>query len=234
MDYKGVKQSEKNILMKVTSRERPDKLLTTVSQYISKARNPSKMVWLFSFDEGDVCSTKEFRDKISLLVWQSCKSFDNIHVVVSGSENKIHAINRDVEKVQGWDILLNISDDQIPEVNGYDDIIRNTMPDNLDASLWFFDGCQPRINTQEIIGRVYFERTNLIYNPIYKSFYCDNEATEVASRLGKLIQSSQCIIRHCHPAVVKSVPTDDLYRRNDSYWQQDQDTFNQRVAVQFT
>jgi len=238
MDFNGLKHhSDKVILAKVTSRERPEVLRQTIQKYIDLAHDLSKMVWLFSCDIDD----KKTADV--------CESFNlsNKHIFIGDSDNKIDAINRDIisfnrisyDKQQTfpkhWDILLNISDDQIPMVKGYDEIIRRSMPNDLDASLWFHDGWQNRINTQEIVGRKYYERFNYIYNPLYKSFFCDNESTEVAKRLGKSIYTNKCIIKHFHPGwnAQSHIKKDALYIRNDKYWREDEDTFNLRQIQNF-
>ena len=220
-----------NILMKVTSRERPKQLIETIKSYIELATNPNDMVWLLSFDSDDEsCNTVWFRESI-----QSILSNKDGCAWWNKSSGKINAINRDVELVtDNWDILLNISDDQRPIVKGYDDVIRNAMPSDLDASIWHLDG-QPRVNTQEIIGRNYYNRFNYIYNPVYKSLFCDNEATEVARILGKQIKSNQQIVRHLHPAWCKQdgFSRDALYDRNDKFWNEDQNTFNERKKINF-
>jgi hypothetical protein len=214
----------KTILMKVTSRERPASLLQCVNKYIELANNPNHMIWLFSLDKDDVLTTP--------IIHQLPK---NSIIVLGTSQNKIHAINRDIKEVDNWDILLNISDDQLPIIKGYDDIIRDAMPHNLDASLWFSDGHQPRINTQEIIGLNYYLRFGYIYNPHYKSFFCDNEATEVGLKLNKIKRSNQCIIKHFHPGWDKTQQfrQDNLYKKNDKYWDEDQLTFNNRRASNY-
>lgn len=244
-DFQGIKQSDKVILMKVTSRDRPDQLLETVRQYISLANNVKGMVWLFSFDEDCECSTLAFMGKLKSVFPEN---YQRVLIVIGSSKSKIHAINRDIKYmydnfkhcfygrdiVNEWDILLNISDDQRPILEGYDDIIRRTMPDDLDASLWFSDG-QPRINTQEIIGRAYYERFGYIYNPEYKSLFCDNEATEVAAILGKQIKSNQQIVKHYHPAWggSEAFKEDALYERNNNFWNEDQATFERRKKLNF-
>lgn len=221
----------KTILMKVTSRERPDILLETVRQYVAMANNTEDMVWLFSFDVDCECSSTYFENKLlKLFIYPK-----NVSIIRNVSYNKINAINRDVSSVtDDWQILLNISDDQRPILKGYDDIIRNAMPDHLDASLWFSDG-QPRVNTQEIVGREYYKRFNCIYHPDYKSLWCDNEATEVAFMLDKQIKSKQQIIKHYHPAWggSESIPNDELYKRNNKFWNEDEATFKRRKQNNF-
>jgi hypothetical protein len=222
MNYTGIKQSDKVLLMKVTSRGRPEICKNTIERYKYLAANPDKMLWILSVDDNDP------------KIYEYC-DIKGVILMTNPPSNKITAINSNVPET-GWDILLNISDDQIPIVQGYDDIIRNTMPDDLDHSLWFNDGWQPRINTQEIIGYNYYKRFGYIYNPIYKSFYCDNESTIVAKKLGKLIQSPKCIIKHFHPGWDKNshIKMDDLYRHNDQFFGSDGLIFKQREANGFT
>lgn len=221
MQYEGVK--DKIILMKVTSRNRPEKLLHCISEYLRMAHNPTAMKWLVTLDhDDDSCNNLEFIEKIKSLIPEAYISFGK-------SNNKIHAINRDVEAYttcNEWHILLNISDDQRPVTQGYDLVIRNTMPNHLDASLWFYDGFQPRINTQEILGLNYWKRTGNIYDPRFKSFYCDNLSTYVAQKEGKLIKSDKCIIMHFHPACLPNqVSSDSLYDKNQAYWHEDKRTY---------
>jgi hypothetical protein len=189
------------------------------------ANNTNNMVWIFTIDEDDETFQKE-----DFNVFLQNLKIDYI-IYIGNSQGKIDAINRDVASIsKDWDILLNISDDQLPIISGYDDIIRNTMPDNLDFSLWFNDGHQNDIITQEILGRKYYEDQGYIYFPKYKSFFCDNESTIVAQKKGKLIKSALCIIKHFHPhwGYNDHIQQDQLYITNDAYWEHDKNLFNQR------
>ena len=129
---------------------------------------------------------------------------ENMHVHVGNSKTKIEAINADVPATD-WDILVLISDDMIPEVKGFDDVIRGDMsrlyPDT-DGVLWYFDGWRRDLNTLCVIGRKYYDRFGYIYHPAYKSFWCDMEFTEVASALGRQTFIDRTIIRHLHPDIV--------------------------------
>lgn len=228
MEFHGVKQSNKVILMKVTSRERPKILLDTVSEYIRLANNTADMVWLFSFDRDDkICNNHGFINSIELLIPTSSR------FVIGRSSSKISAINNGLNlEDRYWDILLNISDDQRPILQGYDDIIRRAMPDDLDASLWFTDG-QPRINTQEIIGKKYYERFGYIYHPDFKSLFCDNLSTDMALFLGKCIKSNKQIVKHFHPAWggSEAFKMDSLYERNNQFWNEDEATYKRIVSA---
>ena len=122
MEYKGV--IEKTILMKVTSRGRPQQLIHAINEYLRLASNPKAMTWLITLDhDDDKCNTVSFCDSLGHIL-------DEPNIAFGHSDNKIHAINRDVNQlhIHHWDILLNISDDQLPIVQGYDAIIREAMP----------------------------------------------------------------------------------------------------------
>ena len=223
----------KTILMKVTSRGRPTVLLQTITDYVALANNTNDMVWLFTFDADDKLYY-DINDKIKKIIKTDKYVISNQLV---SNANKIEAINRDINELESkWDILLNISDDQRPIKKGYDDMIRNAMPDDLDQSLWFWDGHQNRINTQEIVGYNYYKRFKSVYHSEYKSFFCDNEATEVALALGKFFRSPVCIIKHLHPQWMQNkgpIPQDELYKRNDKYWTHDEALYKARKQFNF-
>lgn len=218
---------DKIILCKVTSRGRPNELIKCIKSYLDLAHNPTALKWLFSFDVDDEkYASLSFTDSIAHLI-PGCS------IAFGKSNSKIHAINRDMEhfdKMNDWHILVNISDDQLAEVEGWDKDIRETMPNDLDASLWYFDGRQERLNTMEIVGRKYYERFNYIYYPEYKSFFCDNEAHEVAESLGKLIKTGRCIIKHYHYNWTNAthMKRDDTYIKAEKHWSHDETLYKQR------
>jgi hypothetical protein len=97
------------------------------------------------------------------------KKIKNLSYFFGKSENKVSAINRDLKSNDNWDILLLASDDMIPQIKGYDSVIRDNMtthfPDT-DGVLWFNDGNRKDLNTLSILGKKYYQRFNYIYNPI--------------------------------------------------------------------
>ena len=231
MEVKLVKP--KVILCKVTSRGRPEELIKCIRTYLDLANDTKSLKWLFSFDVDDTkYNSLGFIDSIRGIVQGDCT------ICFGHSNSKIHAINRDIESysVQNeWDILLTISDDMLAVQKGWDDSIRSLMPNSLDYSLWFKDGRQDRLNTIEIQGRKYFERFKYIYYPEYKSFFCDNEAHEVAEKLGKLIKTNQNIITHFHYnwASQTHMKHDETYIKAEKHWGHDEALYNKRKANGF-
>jgi hypothetical protein len=158
-------------------------------------------------------------------------------VFFSPNKSKIEACNANMHEIPyEWDIVVLVSDDMIPQVEGWDATIRNHMlayfPDT-NGVLWFNDGCQKeKLNTLCIYGRKVFDETlKHIYEPDYKSFYCDTELTD-RCRSGDLVDKckyiSHCIIRHEHPGTGYAQNMDPLYAKNQAYWTADLRTYIRR------
>lgn len=219
------------LLIKFPTRGRPDKFFEVLNLYYDKAKNKSNLAFLISCDVDDpsmnnpivIQKLEEFSKKCKLLYF------------FGHSKTKVQAINADMEKVEGWDILLLASDDMIPIVDGYDEIIRNDMwlyHRNMDGVLWYNDGGQDKINTLAILGYRYYKRFNYIYNPEYISLWCDNEFTDVSIILGKYYKSNQIIIEHAHP-VYQKTNFDILYARNESFFNADKEIYERREKQNF-
>ena len=156
------------------------------------------------------------------------------------NKSKIEAVNADMEKIEyPWDIVVLVSDDMIPQVRGYDDVIRNYMlskfPDT-DGILWFNDGTQGKnLNTLSIMGRKMYESFGYIYHPSYKSLFCDTEFTDLCngSLASKCLYIDYCIIRHEHPGTGFKQKQDSLYEKNQKYWNEDMLTYIHRKKYNY-
>lgn len=217
------------ILAKYPTRSRPDLFLKTLSEYINLANDNSTIQYLISYDADDVTMSLDVIEKAIAL-------HPNVVMVEGEGVNKIEACNRDIEKAEEWDICLLISDDMEIKADGWDDKLRQDMnrfyPDT-DGCLWYFDGSQSEICTLSCVGKKYYDRFEYLYHPSYKSFYCDNEFTEVAQSTNQIKFISQTIIKHQHPAWGGGVKEDALYRRNDIYWNNDSNNYQKRKANGF-
>lgn len=213
------------ILVKFPTKNRPQKFLDALRKYIGMADDVSRMKFMITLD----------RDDTTYDLHEITMEFPSLVISVSESKNKVDAINRDMSRAPPFDIVLLASDDMIPVVKGYDTIIRTKMkklyPDT-DGVLWFYDGYQKRINTLIVMGKRYFDRFGFLYDPVYKSFFCDNEFTEVAEKLKKQAFIDETIIKHEHPANT-GVESDELYKTNDKYWKEDEYTYSTRNKTDF-
>jgi hypothetical protein len=215
------------ILLKCPTRSRPHKVTSTLNAYLTMANKQSQIGIAVSCDADDETMTNLAKEDLKY----SLKKAGYVEIFTGESKNKIEACNADVEKVSyDWDILVLVSDDMIPQVKGYDDVLRNYMmayfPDT-DGILWVNDGHQKNnLNTISIMGRKMYERIGNIYNPIYKSFFCDDEFTELClvEFKNKCQYISTNLIRHEHPSNGYN-NKDSLYLRNQEFFMEDMKTY---------
>jgi hypothetical protein len=184
------------LLIKFPTRNRKNKFFKVLKQYQNLCEDIESTQFLITLDnDDDEMNSSEVNDIFN--------TFKNVKVVYGNSDSKIHAINRDIELANEWDIILLASDDMVPKVKGYDNIIRNKMKEfypDTDGILWFNDGHQgTRLNTLSILGNKYYNRFGYIYQPEYKSVWCDNEFMLVGNLLEKQTYFDEIIIEHEHP-----------------------------------
>jgi hypothetical protein len=185
------------ILVKFPTRGRRSKFLDTFTKYYDLCLDKNNIMFLITVDDDDQETSDKMFDKI-------LNSYGNVIIDRGSSKNKIHAVNRGVNSINyDWDVLVLASDDMIPQVIGYDQIIRDNMNKfypKKDGVLWFNDGFQgEKLNTLCILGKKYYEKFNYIYYPEYKSCWSDNEFMQVANILKKQTYIDLVIIKHEHP-----------------------------------
>jgi hypothetical protein len=185
------------ILIKFPTRNRKEKFFDVLQKYYDYATDKKNLEFLITLDSDDLSMNN---DEVKLKL----NEFNNLRYIFGKSENKIHAVNRDIDiNNSNWDIILLASDDMIPIQLGYDELIRNKMKEfysDTDGVLWFNDGFQGnKLNTLCILGKKYYQRFNYIYYPNYKSTWSDNEFMDVANILNKQKYFNDIIIKHEHP-----------------------------------
>lgn len=214
---------ERRILFNIASRSRPTKFIKLVAYIQSYVKEPYSILAKIDSDDD------RLHDYLHIA---------GIYYAIGKSENKIHAINRDIPKT-GWDILVDISDDFVFTDPNFADIIREHCGPNdiLKFPEPYADGQSKSNSGKEIIimavmGNEYYNRFGYIYNPAYKSLYCDNELTEVARRKGRLKVVNIPIFYHAHPAAgygTKDAQT--VY--TESFNQEDKRTYLKRLGEGF-
>ncbi len=221
------------ILLKCPTRSRPGKVLKTLSAYVRLANHPEQMGIAISCDNDDASMKQvpELESMIQRCAWS--------RIFYSDNHSKIEACNANMKDIEWeWDIVVLVSDDMIPQIKGYDDVIRNHMmsrfPDTR-GILWFHDGHQAQnLNTLCIYGREFYKQQGFLYNPAYKSLFCDTELTDQCRQEYKdiCLYIPYCIIRHEHPGTGYG-GMDALYNTNQRFWTQDMYTYIHRKAYPF-
>ena len=216
-----------NLVIKFPTRGRANKFLNVLNRYIEFMDDKSTRIIVSCDNDDETMKQSYVTDELS--------NMKNVTVVFGDSKTKIEACNADIKDVD-FDIVLLASDDMVPQVRGYDTIIKESMKDyfpNTDGVLWFNDGYQSRaMNTLCILGKKYYDRFGYIYHPDYISLWCDNEFTVVANMLGRQKYFEQVIIQHQHPAAGFG-ENDSLYNENDKYNDADMSTFMRRQQNRF-
>lgn len=201
-------------LINFATRSRPDKFFNCMDNIIGLLSNENdfQIIVTADIDDKTMCND-EVRDKVA--------AYPNTKIFYGLSKNKIDAINKNVPLADGdWDILINQSDDMFWLQNGFDKIIADHMnkyfPD-FDGFLHYHDmsPASDVLCTLSILGRKYYERTNYIYHPDYANVYCDQEATDVAKKLGKHKYFNINLFEHRHP-VWKKAEMDEQYVKTEN------------------
>ena len=185
-----------------------------------------QLIWAITCDRDDPAMTDpEMHD---WMVRRGCMVHYGNH------KSKIEAVNAGMRAFTQWDILVLVSDDMIPVVRGWDDIVVSDMvnrfPD-LDGALNYNDGKrEDGLCTLSIMGRSLYKRFGYIYHPAYKSEYCDNEFTEVCNALGKMARIDRVIVKH---EWYEATGKDDLFVRNRALNAVDKKTYARRKSRGF-
>lgn len=220
------------ILLKLPTRERPQRFSRALWSYLFRAEDPSNIRVIVSMDEDDKENAGIIQAELSTYLTEA-----KIHVPPLGKRvNKIEAVNRDIPS-QGWDILVVASDDMMCVEQGWDKIIRDDMArlhPGGDGCLWYNDAYTGgRICTLPIMDHQYYSRFGFVYAPQYISVKADNEQTEVAQKLGRITYDPRILFRHEHPINNAAVEPDALHHKNEGYFGRDSLTYETRKLAGF-
>ncbi len=221
------------MLIKWPTRQRPQKFLENLARWRAMLSGCNQVHFLISVDEDDSTMNQP-------AIRKALAAMANVTLRVGpAGRSKIAACNADVD---AWvretsltpHVLVLASDDMVPQVPGYDQLITTTMAEvfpNVDGALHFDDGYHGgnRVITLSVLGWNLYTKFGYLYQPEYQSFFCDNEFTDVTRAIGAYHYDPRVIVRHCH---VGRTP-DALYRRNQACWLQDQNTYHRRHQAGF-
>lgn len=216
------------ILFHYPTRNRRDWFKETLATYYDMMSPECDFEFVITLDNDD----SSMNDNA---VREYLNSIKNLSYVYGDSKTKIEACNADINYLREWDIVVLVSDDMIPVVKDFDKIIVELMtkhfPDTFGA-LHFNDGLygKDRTITYSILGRKLYERFGYIYHPAYRSFYCDNEFTDVVRKLKTYHYNPRVIVKHEWSGGLNS--KDALYRRN-SGMKGDEKIYNKRKLLGF-
>ncbi len=215
------------LLYNFASRSRPSKLIACIENILSLSMHYDwEMIITLDVDDTTV-STKSFNDKLLSLD-------KRIRPVYGFSKSKVDAINKNVWMCQGWDILLNHSDDMMFLEKGFDLDIIGEFYDFTGLVHFPDQRVNEKLCTYSIMHRKYYDQFGYIYHPDYRNLFCDNEQTCVAKMLGKYKYVDKKILEHQHYRAGYGAP-DELMLKTDSWeaYEYDSAVFQKRAAINF-
>jgi len=212
------------ILVKYPTRERFFQFQFILTEAFRLSSERENIHYLVSYDEDD----KNF----NLERAQSLLPEQHITFIKGKSENKIHACNRDMDKITDWDIVMLLSDDMVCKQEGWDYYIREAFAEK-DRCVHFYDGYRDELMTLALMDKAYYNRDKYIYNPAYKSLFADNEMMEVAKLRGRYFYENRILFKHEHYSNSRRVRPDALMRRTESFYKEDEATYLKRKETNF-
>lgn len=216
--------SDLKLLVRMPTRSRPDQALAVLTKY--REMSGVQVALEVVIDEDDASmATPEVHRRLHELY---CA------VAVGPHKSKIEAVNGG--QLKDWDVLLLASDDMVPIVDGYATRILSAMAEHfpqLDGALYFNDNyVGAKLCTLPIFGRRLYEQFGHVYHPEYKSFFCDNEQTEVLQAVKRLVYIDEKLIEHRHYAnPAAKAPMDALYKTSGAFWDHDKAIYERRRAT---
>ena len=223
-------------MVQMATRGRKEKFLECLQLHVDTSSNKDSLVFNISCDVDDnSMNTHKTRSDI-LSIYKNC--FINFN----RNSTKVDAINANIDERE-FDILVNSSDDMNPQVSGWDEKIRKGFDEyfpNYDGVLHYNDGhAGQNLNTLCIMGKKYYNRFGYVYWPEYKSFFCDNEFTEISQRLKKVVYIDQILFLHDHICIPGSKnhaeyeQHDETYKRATMHVEHDTNLWEKRLGQNF-
>ena len=217
------------ILIKFATRGRPEFFRRAISNIYATVSDVSSITILVSIDEDDKSMQVD-------PILNFMNAHEDILYHLANNASKIEAINRDMDVVKDWDILVNMSDDMYFVKFGWDNLIRQRMKDNFpegDCFLHFDDGyVHDALSTMSIMDRKYYNRDGYIYHPSYRSFSCDAEAFFVAVARGRHKYFDEILATHQHPTNTPR-KNDETYSVNSLHTPHDTANYWERLHNDF-
>lgn len=210
------------ILFKYPSRGRPERFFSSLDSLVNNIGDVDYYHIACTLDDDDLSmNNPEVIERIG--------GYKNVSIQWGTSISKINAINRSMPNIP-FDILVCHSDDMIFNFFGFDQHIRvdmNTHFPNYDGLLHYPDqDAKDYLATMYIAGVNFYKLFNYIYNPSFKSLWCDNLVMEIAQKLGKYKYCGYQINLHLNPCY-GHLPRDAMFDEQQGHWGHDEALYNE-------
>jgi hypothetical protein len=186
------------------SRGRSTKSFNNVSRWIARAGiKDFEIILSLDSDDIELCNYEHLYE---LLPHPHTK-------LIMNNSGSVSAVNNAARIAQG-DLLIVVSDDTLCPINWANKILRY-VEGKKDFVLKVQDGIQPKMVTQPIMDRIYYQRDGWIYHPRFKHCFADQFLTDLAVKRKRLI-TKNIMFKHDHYSISKSKFRDEQYARTDA------------------
>ena len=214
-----------NFLLKYPTRGRREIFESQFQKWNETASGKHTLKWVISCDRDDP-------------TMEDLRPTENRLVYFNPPAGKIAACNANVntalQEFSETNVLVLVSDDMIPQEDGWDDIIASQMTEHYpdySGAIHINDGVQGlRLCTLSVMGIKLYREFGYFYHPDYVSTHCDNEYTEIIWRARRAVWYPKTIIKH---EWVGMTIKDDLHNRNHALMSRDQRVFDARLKAGF-
>lgn len=216
------------ILVKIPTFKRPAKLFETLDSFVNNASSRYPIEYVITLNADDVLTNNP-------TVLNKLQTYRNLRYYLSDVRTKIEAYNADIDADADFDIFVGASDDMLVVTQDYDEILVSEMRKHFadtDGVLWFSTGDTEITDTLPIFGKAYYRRFHYLYHSSYRGYYCDDEFTRVAFKLGKLARVNKELIRHTIPPHLL-MSDDCTYLKSMVHGCRDNAWYKIRRSVQF-
>lgn len=172
-------------------------------------------------------------------VREGAKAYPQVKLNYTTTTGKVDAINKGLEFINpAYDILILVADDIEFTMKGFDYEIECDMmkyAPNLDLVIHYPDQISKAGRNQitmPVMGREFVNYFGWIYEPSFKSLWCDTFMLAIAKRLQKHKFVDKHLYLHNHPLWLKQ-PYDELMKKNESLYQEDSNTYFKLIANDF-
>lgn len=209
------------LLYKYPSRNRPSKFFEGLDTIINNTVDKDYFHIACTLDLDDISmNNPEIIERI--------ESYPNTSIQWGLSKSKVDAINRDIPDYP-YDVLVVMSDDMRFNLYGFDQCIRidmNAHFPNFDGLLHYPDqDAKEWLATMYVAGKNFYKIFNHIYDPGFKSLWCDNLVQTVAQHMNKYKYCGYQINIHLNPAYGHG-EKDAMFLEQQGHWGHDEEYFN--------
>lgn len=217
-------KAEKRLLVRMPTRSRPAQAVEVLAKYKSMAGMPIIMEVVIDYDDPSITSEVLYR-------------FHQLGCIITygAHKSKIEACNGG--RVNEWDILVLASDDMHVVQENWAVRICELFEEHwplYEGCLHLDDGyAHDRVATISIMGKRWYRQVGeVVYHSSYKSLFSDDDHTEFARKMNRIVYVPEVLIEHRHPAAGKG-EHDPLYSVNDKHYFADKETYEARLARGF-